>query len=46
MSFEDAVWDALERGPGNPREIAERLTSRVRDTLNYLADNGKIARDG
>ena len=46
MTLEDAVMKALESGPGNPREIAERLTNYVRKTLNGLADGGKIDRSG
>lgn len=46
MTFEDAVLKALDQGPGNPREITERLQSRVRETLNRLAADGKIERLG
>jgi hypothetical protein len=46
LTFEDAVLKALEKGPGNPREITERLQNRVRETLNRLADDEKIERSG
>lgn len=46
MTLEDAVLQALEQGEGNPRQITERLEGRVRDTLNRLADEGKIAKRG
>lgn len=46
MTLEYEVMKALESGPGNPREIAERLTNYVRKALNGLADGGKIDRNG
>ena len=46
MTLNDAVVKALESGPGNPREITERLQGYVRNVLNSLADDGKIARRG
>lgn len=45
MTLEDALLKALEGGgPGNPRQIGARLTPRVREALNNLADAGKIER--
>jgi hypothetical protein len=41
-----AVMRALEYGPGNPRQIAERLSDYVRKALNVLADDGTIDRNG
>ncbi len=46
MTLEEALLKALEHGEGNPRQITERLEARVRDTLNRLADDGKIDRRG
>lgn len=46
MTLSYAVMRALEHGPGNPREIAERLQNDVRTVLNKLADDGTINRDG
>ena len=46
MTFEGAVLTALEWGEGNPREITERMQSRVRRALNRLADDGHIKRYG
>ncbi len=46
MTLDDAIMKALEDGPGNPRQIAERLAAYVRKALNGLADDGKIDRKG
>ncbi len=46
MTLDRVIMTVLAQGPGNPREIAERLTDYVRKALNDLADNGKINREG
>jgi hypothetical protein len=46
MTLEEVLLKALELGPGNPREITERLVNRVRDTLNTMADREEISRVG
>jgi hypothetical protein len=44
--LEEVLLRVLEQGPGNPRQITERLVDRVRATLNRLADDDKIDRRG
>jgi hypothetical protein len=46
VTLDDALMKALEQGPGNPREITERLVGNVRQVLNTLADDGKIDKKG
>lgn len=46
MTLNDALMKALEHGPGNPRQITERLVDDVRKALNGLAEDGKINRKG
>jgi hypothetical protein len=46
MTLEEAVLKALEQGPGNLREITERLEWRVRNTLSLLAEADRINRAG
>jgi hypothetical protein len=46
MTLEDAVRDALAYGPGNARQITERLEWRVRQVLNRMAEDDKIERNG
>lgn len=46
MSLEEILLDALRKGPGNPRQITERLVDRVRDALNRMAEIEKIYKSG
>lgn len=44
MTLEEAIFMAVEQGPGSPRQILGRLEWRVRELLDSLADTGKIER--
>jgi hypothetical protein len=47
VTLEDILLKVLESGvEGNPKEITLRLVDRVRQTLNRLADDGKIKKYG
>jgi hypothetical protein len=46
VTLKDALLKALEQGPGNPRQISERLVDRVREALNDMADDHKIDKRG
>ncbi len=46
MKLDDAILEELERGRGTVREISERLSKRVYDALERLADQEKVAKKG
>ncbi len=46
MRLDDAIMKVLEQGPGNPRQVTERLVDYVRKALNALADDNRIGRAG